>query len=85
MLKINDIKILDRDIALYFGTSQQSLMNYKKSSDIKINRRYKAFRFIYIDFIKSLDAVQSAECVKNKVYFHKLIKSETIFDKLSND
>ena len=82
MITINRIPIKDKEVAIYFGITPTTMSNYNKSNDLRINRRYNAYRSLYMDFIRSLDAAQVAEASQNKEYFDKLIRNNNIFDNL---
>ena len=82
-MKKEQLRITDKNIASYYGVSQQSLMNYKKSDDIRINRRYNAYRLLYIQYINSLDEAQIANFKENQKNFQKALTNENIFDKIT--
>ena len=42
------MKVTDRKIAEYFGTTPQSLSNWKRSDKKELNERYEALRYWFI-------------------------------------
>ena len=42
------MKPTDKNIALYFGTTRQSLGNWKNSEDEALKRRYEALRYWFV-------------------------------------
>ena len=42
------MKPTDKQIAEHFGTTTKTLYNWKSSKDPKINKRYEAFKDLYV-------------------------------------
>lgn len=47
-------KFLEKDMAVFFGITQQGLINYKKHKDIEYKRRYEALKQFYIKYLEGV-------------------------------